>query len=272
MSEIFVIDCETIAPASIGQEAMALKRRWDEIQKMAVGYSEGEVCESLLAQCSLRGIKPGNAKKSEALRALLERDLAKTHGKAALLSYKLEICTVSFACLRGGVKDLDHYRETGEFEEPSSASGVFDASGYEDGEAGMLRDLWATLSFMGGGDYSLCGFNITGASRSWTSGFDLKHLRLRSLALGVRWPTHLPQTLREDRYSKKLYDICQTVDEGKCDDWLEAFGLPMKTASGTLVGGMTAEERSHYCYGDALRERLLYCALNRSNPNIQEYL
>lgn len=191
--------------------------------------------------------------------------------KAALKQWGAQICSIACKPLRGVHESLKFLR---------TGKAISDEPGYEPPMVWTVNDTYderqiihAFMSHLQ--TYAvppiLGGFNIRGTTPG-RKGFDIPMLRIRCALLGIEWPTWLPSTMYEDRISKMLFDFCDIVKEGTCDQWLKVSGLPPKSASGSSVQDMTPEELFVYNANDVELERLLTGLVIGTQPSYLQNL
>ena len=223
---------------------------------------------------------PSNIKDEMKILKRVEDALINARDKAALKPYGNQICAIAVREVRNGDKDAsaiirsdDDSWDASIVTREDGSTPVWDGEVWATDEERTERDvIIAFLSHLEsyGGGVVLMGFNIRGQG-GWRKGFDIPVLRTRCILLGIPWPEYLPQTIREDKFSPALFDLCDVFSEGSCDDWLAAAGLPLKSASGAAVASMTPDERREYVANDVELERLL-CGLVLPNHKLRGLL
>jgi hypothetical protein len=211
---------------------------------------------------------PSNIKDEMKILRRVEDALINARDKAALKPYGNQICAIAVREVRNAAMDAAAIIRGDDDSWP-----VWDGEVWATEEDRTERDvIVAFLSHLEsyGGGVVLMGFNIRGQG-GWRKGFDIPVLRTRCILLGIPWPEYLPQTIREDKFSPALFDLCDVFSEGSCDDWLAAAGLPLKSASGAAVANMTPAERREYVANDVELERLL-CGLVLPNHKLRDLL
>lgn len=91
--------------------------------------------------------------------------------------------------------------------------------------------------------------------------FDVPFITTRASLHGIELPWWWPH----DRDYRRIADIMDATQGGKCQEWLERFGLPLKTSDGASVEAMTLDQVHEYCENDVHVERLL---AQRFAPNM----
>lgn len=217
----------------------------------------GEMSEQhLRRRADADGIKVGNLKDPQKIRDKIAASYRADEDKAAVSWWGCAVCAIGAKELHGADDDLEAMQrgEDLALREPYTAPVVWTSSDTV-GERDILEAFIGRLDVLR--PERLVGFNIRGSGRdAWRKGFDIPILRVRCMMLGIPWPTWLPQNVREDRYSDRLFDICDVLAEGSLDHWLRAAGLPPKNTRGP-VDDLTPGEIALRCANDVELERLL---------------
>ena len=203
-------------------------------------------------------IKLGNRTQYASVHKKIKDHFEDQVNKAALSVCGAQITTIACREIAGVLEDLESYRAGEDYMSDDWPGMVWTAT-EEHSEYFVIEAFLEHLESYGD-PVVLMGFNIRGSGGPGQKGFDIPILRARAAVLGTRWPHWLPPNLREDRYSKNLFDVRDVLFEGTLDSWLRMTGLPIKTASGAAVQDMTPQERGDYCANDVELERML-CGL-----------
>lgn len=225
-----VFDIETVPHPQLGLN-LGFDQKLETAKKCSL--------DDLKRLVSLEGIKLGTRNQEASIRKCVVSHYEKERDRAALKLYGFAICAIGMVDLYGDevttwVVDDDH------------------------SEAQVLQAFVAELVEV---PSILCGFNVRG--------FDIPRILVRAAAYRTVLPTWFPCDERAAKYDRRYVFDCQDVlSEGKLDYWLRMFGLPLKSATGAAVSGMTPEERRQYVANDVECERQLVNRLAINAPSL----
>lgn len=274
-----VFDIETEASPQL-QTLLGTTEKIEQLEEIAFsadnGKEEADTVAMVRRFADSNGINiPANWKKPEPMFRKCRDHFDNLIDKAATKQWGCQIRSIACKDVAGVTGDLAWIRENkGALpKKPGYTPPMVWTCDENHDEREVISAFWEHIVSCYQENVTFIGFNIRGRG-GWKKGFDIPILRVRHAMLGIPWPGWMPDTCLHDlRYSIHLWDICDVLQEGTCDQWLAMAGLPQKSASGADVANMTPKEVAIYNADDVEKERLLAgIVMQTQPPDIQDLL